>query len=186
MTFIPLLAAEGGIVDSLAESARRTGETFGFNAWLFFSQIISFCIVAFLLQKFAYKPILTILEERRKRIADGLANADKIKQQLTESEQRYQEILTKANAEAQKMIDEARASAAVVKDRETQRAISEAEQILTKAREAAALEHTKMLADLKREVGRLVIGTTAKVTGKVLTADDQKRLSEEAAREVAA
>ena len=186
MTFIPLLAAEGGIVDSLVDSAQRTGETFGFNAWLFFSQIISFCIVAFLLQKFAYKPILTVLEERRKRIADGLANAEKIKQQLAESEQRYQEILTKANAEAQKMIDEARASAAAVKDRETQRAISEAEQILTKAREAAALEHTKMLGELKREVGRLVIGTTAKVTGKVLNADDQKRLSEEAAREVAA
>ena len=186
MTYIPLLAAEGGIVDGLAESARRTGETFGFNAWLFFSQVISFCIVAFLLQKFAYKPILTVLEERRKRIADGLANAEKIKQQLAESEQRYQEILTKANTEAQKMIDDARASAAAVKEKETQRAIGEAEQILTKAREAAALEHTKMLTELKREVGRLVIGTTAKVTGKVLNADDQKRLSEEAAREVAA
>lgn len=186
MTFIPLLAAEGSIVDALAESAQRTGETFGWNPWLFFSQIISFCIVAFLLQKFAYKPILTVLEERRKRIADGLANADKIKQQLTESEQRYQEILTKANAEAQKMIDEARASAAAVKEKETQRAIGEAEQILVKAREAAAMEHTKMLAELKREVGRLVIGTTTKVTGKVLNADDQKRLSEEAAREVAA
>ena len=186
MTYIPLLAAEGGIVDGLAESARRTGETFGFNAWLFFSQVISFCIVAFLLQKFAYKPILTVLEERRKKIADGLANAEKIKQQLAESEQRYQDILTKANTEAQKMIDDARASAAAVKEKETQRAIGKAEQILTKAREAAALEHTKMLTELKREVGRLVIGTTAKVTGKVLNADDQKRLSEEAAREVAA
>ncbi len=186
MTYLPLLAAEGGIVDGLAESARRTGETFGFNAWLFFSQVISFCIVAFLLQKFAYKPILTVLEERRKRIAEGLANAEKIRQQLAESEQRYQEILTKANTEAQKMIDDARASAAAVKEKETQKAIGEAEQILTKAREAAALEHTKMLTELKREVGRLVIGTTAKVTGKVLTADDQKRLSEEAAREVAA
>ena len=186
MTYIPLLAAEGGIVDSLVESAQRTGDTFGFNAWLFFSQIISFLVVAFLLQKFAYKPILAVLEDRRKRIADGLANAEKIKQQLAESEQRYQEILTKANAEAQKMIDDARASAAAVKEKETQRAIGEAEQILTKAREAAALEHTKMLSELKREVGRLVIGTTAKVTGKVLTAEDQKRLSEEAAREVAA
>ena len=186
MTYIPLLAAEDGIIDSLVQSAQSTGETFGFNAWLFFSQVISFCIVAFLLQKFAYKPILTILEERRKRIAEGLANAEKIKRQLAESEQRYQEILTKANTEAQKMIDDARASAAAVKEKETQRAIGEAEQILTKAREAAALEHTKMLTELKREVGRLVIGTTAKVTGKVLNADDQKRISEEAAREVAA
>ena len=182
MTYIPFLAAEGGIIDS----ARRTGETFGFNAWLFFSQIISFCIVAFLLQKFAYKPILTVLEQRRQKIADGLANAEKIKQQLAESEQRYQDILTKANAEAQKMIDEARTSAAAVKEKETQRAIGEAEQILAKAREAAAMEHAKMFADLKREVGRLVVSTTAKVTGKVLTGDDQKRINEEAARTVAA
>jgi F-type H+-transporting ATPase subunit b len=186
MTYLPLLAAEGGIVDSLTESARHTGEVFGFNSWFFFSQIVSFVIVALLLKQFAYKPVLAVLEERRRKIAEGLLNAEKIKQQLAESEQRYQEILTKANAEAQKMIDEARASAAAVKEKETQRAIGEAEQILTKAREAAALEHSKMLGDLKREVGRLVIGTTAKVTGKVLTADDQKRLSDEAAREVSA
>jgi F-type H+-transporting ATPase subunit b len=185
MTFIPLLAAEGGIVDSLVDSAKRTGETFGFNQWLFFSQVVSFCIVAFLLQRFAYKPILNVLEERRRRIAEGLANAEKIRQQLAESEARYQDILAKANAEAQKMIDEARASAAHVKERETQKAIGEAEQILVKAREAAALEHTRMLGELKREVGRLVIDTTAKVTGKVLTNDDQKRINDEAVKTVA-
>jgi len=186
MNIIPLLAADGGILDGLAESAKTTGETFGFNAWLFFSQIVSFCIVAFLLQKFAYKPILTVLEERRKRIAEGLANAEKIKQQLAESEARYAEILAKANAEAQKMIDEARASAAIVKDRETQRAVEEAAQILTKAREGAELEHSRMLTELKREVGRLVVSTTAKVTGKVLTNDDQRQINEEATRGVAA
>lgn len=182
MTYLPILAAQDGILDI----AKSTGETFGFNAWLFFSQIISFCIVAFLLQKFAYKPILNVLEVRRKKIAEGLANAEKIKQQLAESEQRYQEILSKANAEAQKMIEDARASAAALKDKETQRAISEAEQILAKAREATALEHSRMLTELKREVGRLVVDTTSKVTGKVLNADDQRRINEEAARGVAA
>ncbi|MEZ0254577.1 MAG: ATP synthase F0 subunit B, partial [Chthoniobacter sp.] len=118
MTYLPLLAAEGGIVDSLVDSAHRTGETFGFNAWLFFSQVISFCIVAFLLQKFAYKPVLTVLETRRQKIAEGLANAEKIKQQLAESETRFQEILAKANAEGQKMIDDASAAAKTVGDRE--------------------------------------------------------------------
>jgi F-type H+-transporting ATPase subunit b len=186
MTYIPLLAAEGGIVDSLVESAQRTGETFGFNPWLFFSQVISFAIVAFLLQKFAYKPILTVLEARRQRIAEGLANADKIKVQLAESEMRVQDILTKANADAQKMIDEARASAQVLADKRAQQAISEAEQIIARAHEATTIERNKTLAELKREVGRLVINTTAKVTGKVLTAEDQKRLSDEAAHEVAA
>ena len=186
MIYIPLLAAAGGIVDSLAESAQRTGETFGFNAWLFFSQIISFAIVAFLLQKFAYKPILAVLEERRQKIAEGLANAAKIKQQLAESEERVQDILAKANADAQKMIEEARAGAQGLADKRAQQAISEAEQIIAKAREATIMEREKTLAELKREVGRLVINTTAKVTGKILTPDDQRRLSDDAAREVAA
>ena len=185
MTYIPFLAAEG-IIDSLSESAQRTGETFGWNPYLFLSQVVSFVIVALILQQFAYKPILKVLEERRKKIADGLANAEKIKKQLAESEKRYQEILTKANADAQRMIDEARASAQALSDKKAQQAISEAEQIIAKAREAARIEREKMFADLKREVGRLVINTTAKVTGKVLSNDDQKRLSDEATREVAA
>jgi F-type H+-transporting ATPase subunit b len=186
MTYQPLLAAQGGILESLGESARNTGEIFGFQAWLFFSQIVSFCIVAFLLQKFAYKPVLAVLEARRQKIAEGLANAEKIKQQLTESEARYAEILAKANVEAQKLIDDARAAAKTVQDRETQRAIGEAEQIIVKAREATKAERDRELATLKKEIARLVIDTTSKVTGKVLNSDDQRRISEDAARELVA
>ena len=165
---------------------RDTADTFGWNVWLFLSQVVSFVIVAFLLRRFAYKPILTVLEERRQRIAEGLLNADKIKQQLAEAEQRYQEILAKGNGEAQKMIDEARASAGVIAERKQQEAIAAAEQILAKAREASVLEHERTMSQLKRELGRLVIDTTAKVTGKVLTPDDQRRLQEEASRQVSA
>jgi len=164
--------------------ARETGEAFGFDMWIFLSQVISFILVALLLKHFAYKPILGILEERRQRIAEGLLNADKIKQQLAEAEQRYQEILTKGNNEAQKMIDEARASAGVIAERKQQEAIVAAEQILAKAREASVLEHERTMSQLKRELGRLVIDTTAKVTGKVLTSDDQRRLQEEASRQM--
>jgi len=175
MTYLPLLAAESGIVDRLVESAQHTGEVFGFNARLFFSQIVSFVIVAFILKKFAYT-----------KIAEGLANAEKIKKQLAESEQRVQEILTKANADAQRMIDEARSSAQALADKRTQAAIAEAEQIIAKAREATGIEREKVLADLKREVGRLVVNTATKVTGKILTPGDHQRLTEEAARDVAA
>ena len=180
MNFV-FLAQAGGLTDI----ARATGETFGFNLWMFLSQVISFVIVALLLKRFAYKPILAILEERRQRIAEGLLNAEKIKQQLAEAEQRYQEILAKANGEAQKMIDEARASAGVIAERKQQEAIVAAEQIMAKAREASALEHERTMSQLKRELGRLVIDTTAKVTGKVLTSEDQRRLQEEASRQVA-
>ena len=169
----------------MGDLVNQTAESFGFDVWIFLSQVISFVIVAVLLKQFAYKPILKVLEDRRQRIAEGLLNAEKIKQQLAEAEQRYQEILTKGNSEAQRMIDEARASAGVIAERKEQEAIAAAEQILAKAREASALEHERTMSQLKRELGRLVVDTTAKVTGKILTPEDQRRLQEEASRQVA-
>jgi F-type H+-transporting ATPase subunit b len=175
------ILAQGGLMDI----ARTTGETFGFNLWMFLSQVVSFTIVALLLRKFAYKPILSILDERRQRIAEGLLNAEKIKTQLADAEKRYAEILSNANAAAQKMIDEARESASHVAERKQQEAVVAAEQIVAKAREASAIEHERTMLELKRELGRLVIDTTAKVTGKVLNSDDQRRLQEEASRQLA-
>lgn len=163
-----------------------TARDFGVNWEHFFAQALSFCIVAFLLHRFAYKPILGVLEERRARIAEGLANAERIKAELAKTESTRQEVLAKAVAQAEKLIEEARAAAARVQEVETQQAIAAAEQILAKAREAAAQDHARMLAELRAEVGRLVVDTTAKVTGKVLTLDDQRRLAEETNRQLAA
>jgi F-type H+-transporting ATPase subunit b len=176
------LATTGSAMDTV----RETAETFGWDPRLFFAQVISFIIVAYLLKRFAYKPILGVLEQRRQQIAQANLNAEKIKQQLAEAEQRHAEILAKANTEAQKMIEEARASATHLADRKQQEAIAAAEQILAKAREASAIEHERTMTQLKRELGRLVVETTAKVTGKVLTSDDQRRLQDEAARTLSA
>jgi F-type H+-transporting ATPase subunit b len=170
---------------SVSETVRDTADMFGWNWRLFLSQVISFCIVAFLLRRFAYKPILAVLEERRRKIEEGQLNADKIRKELADAEKRYQEIVAKGNADAQKMIDEARNSAAHLSERKQQEAVAVAEQIVAKAKEAAALEHERQMQTLKRELGRLVVETTAKVAGKVLTPEDQKRLQEEAARQVA-
>src|SRR6185503_9937437 len=106
--------------------------------------------------------------------------------ELARTEAARQEILTKADAQANRLIEEARAAAARVQEQETQKAIAAAEQIVTKAREAAAQDHARMLAELRREVGRLVVDTTGKVTGKILNADDQRRLAEETSRQLAA
>jgi F-type H+-transporting ATPase subunit b len=174
------------IGSDLSETARSTAERFGWDAKHFAAQVISFLIVAGLLYRFAYKPILTVLEERRQRIAEGLENADKIKAELARTEASRQEVLAQANAQGDRLIEEARAAAARVREQETQKAIATAEQIIVKAREAATADHARMLTELKREVGRLVVQTTAAVTGKILTADDQKRLAEETNRQLAA
>ena len=180
--FYMLAAQSGGILDMAAQ----TGREFGFNTSLFISQVISFCIVAFLLWKFAYGPVLKVLLERRQRIEEGLKNAENIKAELAKTEAARQEILNKANTQANNLIQEARAAAAKVQETETQKAIQQAEQIIAKAREAAEADRAKMVAELRREIGSLVVKATSQVTGKILTMDDQKRLVEETNRQVAA
>jgi hypothetical protein len=78
--------------DKSQRHCAETGEAFGWDPRLFFSQVISFIIVAYLLKRFAYKPILAVLEQRRQQIAQANLNAEKIKQQLAEAEQRYSEF----------------------------------------------------------------------------------------------
>jgi F-type H+-transporting ATPase subunit b len=150
------------------------------------TQLISFSIVFFVLWRFAYKPIFAMLQMRRDKIAESVVNADRIKVEVAKTEADRRKILADAGDQATHLIDEARAAAARVREAETQKAVAAAEQIVAKAREAAAQDHARMLAELKREVGRLVVQTTATVTGKVLTAEDQKRLAEETEKQLSA
>jgi len=175
-----IAAAGGG--NPIAEIADQFGVTWP----LLISQTILFVIVALLLKKFAYQPILDMLEKRKQTIAESLSNADKIKQELANTEAARQEVLDKANAQANNLIQEARDAAAKVLEHETQKAISTAEQIIAKAHEATEADRAKMMSELKAEIGRLVVETTGKVTGKILTVEDQQRLVEETNREIAA
>ena len=149
------------------------------------AQVVNFAIVLFILWKFAYKPVLNMLEQRRQKIADGMANADQIKAELAATEVNRRAILDKANADANKFIEDARVAAAKVLEQETQKAIATANDIITKARQANEAELARMKTELRREVGRLVVSTAAKVTGKILTADDQNRLAEETNQQLA-
>jgi F-type H+-transporting ATPase subunit b len=167
----------GGQVEQIAR-------TFGVDWPHLIAQIVSFCIVCGLLYWFAYQPVLRMLEERRQQIALGLANAEKIKAELDKTEAQRQEVMAQANAQAARFIEEARTAAARLQAQETQKAIAAAEQIIVKARQAAAQDQARMLAELKREVGRLVVQTTAAITGKILTPDDQRRLAEETAKQL--
>jgi F-type H+-transporting ATPase subunit b len=171
-------ANSGGAVGEIAR-------TFGVDWPHLISQIISFSIVCALLYRFAYKRVLSMLEQRRQKISEGLANAEKIKAELARTDAQRLEVMAHVNAQATKMMEEARAAAAHVQKQETQKAISAAEQIVVKAQEAAAQEHARMLTQLKREVGHLVVQTTATVTGKILTPEDQRRLTEEARVQIA-
>jgi F-type H+-transporting ATPase subunit b len=159
---------------------------FGVTWPKFLAQVILFIIVYLILKKFAFGPIIAIFEERRKTIEDAQANAEKIKRQLAESELRCQEILRKANADAQRIIEEGRASSDATAQKHLQQAIKDAEGIIEKANENVVLERARMVAEVKKEMVDLVVETTAKVAGKVLTETDQQRLASETAKQLAA
>jgi F-type H+-transporting ATPase subunit b len=164
----------------------QIARTFGVDWQHLGAQIISFSIVCAVLYKFAYRRILAMLEQRRQQIALGIANAEKIKAELDKTESQRMEVMAQAHAQGSRFIEEARAAAARVQQEETEKAIAAAERIMAKAREAAAQDHDRMLAELKREVGNLVVQATTLVTGKILTPEDQRRLAEETSKQVAA
>ena len=171
-------AAPGNPVTEIAEQ-------FGVTWQLLISQVILFVIVAVMLKKFAYAPVLKVLEERKQRIAEGLANAEAIKRELATAQARAQEVLNQANAQANKAIEEARQAAAKVLEQETQKAVASANDIIARARQASEAELARMKVELRTEVGRLVVATSAKVTGNILTAEQQGRLAEDTATQLA-
>ncbi len=149
-------------------------------------QIIGFGIVLFVLQKFGFKPVLAMLAQRREKIAEGIANADKMKIELAHAQAKAQEIIDQAEKQAQKHIEEAREAATRILNEQTQKAIAQAEAIIKQAHEATALDRDRMQAELKKEIGRLVVETTAKVLSKTLDDHDRKRLNEETVKHLIA
>lgn len=159
---------------------------FGVSWPKFIAQVILFLIVYTVLRKFAFGPVVAMFEERRRRIEEGQVNAEKIKKQLAESEIRCQEILRKANADAQRIIDEGRETSEAHSQKATQQAIKDAESIIARAHEAVVLDRSKMIAEVRHEMLHLVVDTTSKVAGKILTAQDQERLAAETSKQLAA
>jgi F-type H+-transporting ATPase subunit b len=167
-----------------ASKVEEIADKFGLAWGKFFAQVIIFWIVFSILKKYAYGPILAMLEQRRQRIADGEAKLEKIAKDLAEAEKNAKAVIDKANDDANRMIKDAGDSAKSLAEKRQQEAIHEANQIIAKSREAATLEHEQLMAQLKREFGRMVSDATSRVTGKVLNTDDQTRINQETSAQV--
>jgi F-type H+-transporting ATPase subunit b len=173
------------MADDSGGQVQRIAQTFGVDWPHLMAQIISFSIVCFLLYKYAYRPVLAILDQRRRQIERGIADSEKIQAELAQTEAERHHVLIEAGTQANQIIAEALAAAAQLRKKESEKAIATAEQIVTKARETTVQEHSRMLTELKGELGLLVVRATAQLTGKVLTPDDQQRMAEETIQQVA-
>ena len=161
-------------------------QIFGLNWAGFIAQVITFGIVLYVLKTYAFQPIIDVLEERRRRISEGQANAEKIKQQLAGIRSEVPRACStrptrKARSSSTRRVRVARPSSSARWRKQRRRRSASPP---APARQTQ-LEHDRVLSEVKRELGRLVIETTSKVTGKVLTPEDQQRLGEETTRQIA-
>jgi F-type H+-transporting ATPase subunit b len=173
-------------LNDIKSNFENVGQQTGFTLQQFIAQCISVTVLFLVLNQFAWKPVRAILEQRRKTIEESLANAEKIKSELADAEATRLSIIQKAHEQADKIIAEAEKSAAVVAEQRAKEATRQAEDIIKNAHEAAVLDRNRLMEELKRHVGALVVQTTEKVAGKVLTPQDQTRLNEETVRQLTA
>lgn len=157
---------------------------FGVSWPYFLAQVLSFSIVAYILWRFAFKPVLATLDERQQKIASGLAYADEMKAKLAAAQEENAASARKAQLEASRVIDEARKAAKDFLDKQTLEASAKANDLLTKAQQAIELEKTKMLAEARTEIARLVVVTTQRVLAKELSDADRSRYNEAASKEL--
>lgn len=184
LDYINVLASATEATSGSGNPAEAIIETFKVEWPLFIAQVVNIVVVLFVLYKFAFGPIQAMLEQRKARISEGEEKLKRIERQLAESEATTAAAIAKANEEAVRLIHEAKQGAAAFTEQKSQEAISQAQQILAKAEAAAKADRERLSSELKREFGRLVAVTTSQVTGKILNADDQKRINEDALAKV--
>ncbi|MDB6170687.1 MAG: hypothetical protein JWM88_3551 [Verrucomicrobia bacterium] len=179
-------AAEAASTHSEAPSGiTKITQDFGLSVPLVLAQIVSFSIVAFVLWKFAFKPVLATLDTRQQKIEAGLKYAEEMQAKLAAAQAESAGIIKKSQVEATRIIDDARKSAKDFLDKQTQEATAKASDLLVKAQQSIELEHRKMLADARTEIARLVVTTTERVLAKKLSDADRSAYNEAASRELA-
>lgn len=178
--YLSILAA----VATESSSAGLAGQ-FGIDAKFLVAQILNFCLVAFILYRFAFKPVLRTIEERQAKIAEGLQYAEEMKSNLAEAERKEAATLKKAHQEAQRIVEETRENSKVILEKHTQEAVARADSILKKAEQTIELERNKMFSETQEEIMGLVVQTSEKVLLRELSESERASYGRAAARELA-
>jgi F-type H+-transporting ATPase subunit b len=151
----------------------------GINGKLLLAQIINFVILLLLLSKFLYKPIVTMLDGRTKKIEKSLDDAKKIEEELLKTEERTAKALAEASDEAKKMIDQAKNSAADEARRIVVAAEKRSDDLKAKSILEIKEEKEKAMTEIRSEVASLIALATEKVVGKKLDDKEDNRLIKE-------
>jgi len=151
---------------------------------LFLWTILTFLVLLVLLAKFAWKPLLALLDRREEMIRQSLDDAEKAKHELQRLQQESKEILSKARVEAQSILAKSRSEAEKLKGELRQEAKVQADSILRDAEKQIQVEMEKAIAGIKNEVVDLSLLVASKLIKKNLSKEDNQSLIEESLKQV--
>lgn len=157
---------------------------FGVQPILLLAQIVNFLILLFILKKFLYKPILKVLEERKQKIADSLSNAEEIEKRLQKIGDEREDALRKAAKETEDLIAEATQGADKIIKEAHEKAGKDIEKMIAKSEESMRLEREALHQEIRTELAALVVEGLQKVTGKVISKADQKKMVKDSLKEL--
>lgn len=157
---------------------------FGVNPVLLLAQVVNFLILLFILKKFLYKPILRILEERKKKIEESLKNTEEIERRLLQVAEEEEKRIQKASLEAEKIIKEARLAAVQIIEDGKEKAEQLSQRILKEGQVQLQLEKERLQQETRSELAVILSLALQKVTGKLFTRKDQKQMIEETVKHI--
>jgi F-type H+-transporting ATPase subunit b len=146
--------------------------------------VITFAITLFVLYKLAFGRIQGLIDERRKRIREALDEADRVREEARELREAVKREREETRAERERLLEESRRQGQAQFERARREAHADLERRLEENQRALDAEIRKLREQIRRDVVELTLLASERVTGKVLTADDQRRLIEETISEL--
>ena len=151
---------------------------------LFVWTILTFLLLVFVLAKFAWKPLLKMLQDREDMIRSSLEDAEKAKSELERLNEESEAIMAKARSEAQSILADGKAAAEKVKDGIIAKSKEQASKIREDAGNQIQVEKDKAISEIKEEVVNLTLSVAEKLIQKNLSDADNKSLIEESLKKV--
>lgn len=146
------------------------------------AQVVNFLVLLWILKRLLYKPLLKVLEERKERIAQSLKDAEEIERQLKQTGEDRDKALEKVSLEARKIVAEATKSADLIIQQAHTKTQKDIDEMLKKGQDSIKLEREKMHQELREELAEIVVSALEKVTGKILTRPEQKKMVEDSVK----
>jgi F-type H+-transporting ATPase subunit b len=160
-------------------------EQLGIKPLSLLAQIVNFGILLLILWRFLYKPMLKVLSDRRNRIEKSLKDAQQIEEDLESSRAKAQQIVVSANERASQVVAGVEQEAEAKRIEKLRAAESEATQIFKRAEESLKEERARIKRELQAETLTLVTQATERVVANGIDPKTQKRLIDEALKELA-